>query len=391
MTDRQFIPFARPDLDSSERVQVEEVLESGWLTTGPKTKEFEREFAQYVGAPHAVAVNSGTAALHLSLEAIGLKPGDEVVLPTYTFAATAEVVRYFDARPVLVDVDPRTLLIDPKRVEEAITPKTRALIPVHLGGLTADLDALSSLADRHKLPIIEDAAHALPSTHRKRRVGSFGDLCCFSFYATKTLTTGEGGMICTGNGEWADRCRQMSLHGISRDAWKRYTASGSWFYEIGAPGFKYNLTDLASALGLAQLRKVDRMWERRQAIAQRYTKAFAAFADSGLLETPAQAREGDQHSWHLYMLRLNLEALSIDRAAFIEQLRDRGIGASVHFIPLHLHPYYRETYGWSPDDFPVAYREYQREVSLPIYSKLSDAEVDEIIGAVAGIASKHKR
>jgi dTDP-4-amino-4,6-dideoxygalactose transaminase len=383
-----FLPFALPDIGPEEHRQVREVLDSGWLTTGPKTKEFERRFAEYVGAPHAVAVNSGTAALHLALEAAGVRAGDEVIVPTYTFAASAEVVRYFDARPVLVDVEPRTLLVDPDRVAEAVTPRTKAILPVHLAGIAADMDALGTIARRHGLVLVEDAAHSLPATSRGRRIGSFGDLTCFSFYATKTLTTGEGGMICTANEEWANRCRQMSLHGISRDAWKRYTSEGSWYYEIEEAGFKDNLTDLAAALGLAQLSRVDAMRESRASIARQFTDAFSG---CDALEPPSDAPGGDQHAWHLYMLRLNLDRLAVDRAVFVEDLRALGIGVSVHFIPLHLHPYYRRTYGFEPDDCPVAHREYLREVSLPIYPRMSESDIGRVIAAVLDVAEKRRR
>jgi len=336
-----FLPFALPDIDDAELAAIKEVLESGWVTTGHKTQQFEREFAAMVGAKHAIAVNSCTAAMHLALEAIGLQRGDEVITTPYTFAATTEVVRYFDARPVLVDVDARCLNIDPAQIEAAITPRTRAIIPVHIAGLPAELDAIHALARQHNLVVIEDAAHAFPASYKGQSIGSLSDFTCFSFYATKTITTGEGGMICTDNEAWAERCRIMALHGISRDAWKRYSAEGSWFYEIVAPGYKYNLTDIASAMGLAQLHKAERMWERRRAIAEQYNDAFQPLRE---LEIPHN-RSDSQHAWHLYTLRLHLDRLSIDRAAFVEALREQQIGASVHFIPLHLHPYYRTTYG----------------------------------------------
>ena len=414
MTQRDtFLPFARPDFDGDEYRQIQEALEAGWITSGPKTRQFEAEFAAAVGAKHAVAVNSCTAAMHLALEAIGLREGDEVIVPTMTFAATAEVVRYFNARPVLVDIDPRTLNLSPGGVAAAITPRTKAIIPVHFGGLAAEMAPILALAGQHDLRLIEDAAHALPATCQGHLIGSNypsplppnpltpnpppppspvprppSSLTCFSFYATKTLTTGEGGMITTDNDQWAERCRVMSLHGISKDAWKRYTAEGSWYYEIIAPGFKYNMTDVAAAMGLAQLRKVERMWQRREAIAKRYTDAFHQLSE---LQTPAEPAEGDQHAWHLYTLRLNLDQLRIDRAQFIEELRARNISASVHFIPLHLHPYYRETYGYRPEDFPVAYHQYQRLISLPIYSKMSDQDVADVIEAVCAIAEENRR
>ena len=377
-----FLPFAQPDFDGSELAELQEVLHTGWVTTGPKAQRLEKEFAERVEAPYAVAVNSCTAALHLALEALGVARGDEVITTTYTFAATAEVVRYFDARPVLVDVEARSLNIDLDQVEAAITPRTKAILPVHFAGLPADMDALRSIARRHNLPVLEDAAHAFPARYRGKMVGNLGDVTCFSFYATKTITTGEGGMICTGDERIAARCRQMSLHGISRDAWKRYTSEGSWYYEIEAPGFKYNLPDLAAALGLAQLRKADRMRERRSAIARRYDEAFRTAPE---LEVPFDRAE-DQHAWHLYPLRLHLDRLRLDRGAFVEELKKRNIGTSVHFIPLHLHPYYRKAYGYAPEAFPVAYRQYQRVVSLPIYSKMTDADVSDVIEAVLATA-----
>lgn len=403
-----FLPFALPDIDITEFEHIKEALDSGWVTTGPKTRQFEAEFATAVGAKHAVAVNSCTAAMHLALEAIGLQRGDEVIVPAYTFAATAEVVRYFDARPVLVDVDPRCLNLDPNRVEAAITPRTKAIIPVHIAGLPAEMDAIGAIAARHGLAIVEDAAHAFPTRYQGRLVGSPLPITdyrspvadwhaiCFSFYATKTITTGEGGMLCTDNDGLAERCRVMALHGISKDAWKRYTAEGSWYYEIIAPGFKYNMTDIAAGMGLAQLAKAEAMWRRRCEIAQRYN---AAFAGQPALQIPHD-RTDCQHAWHLYMLRLRPEHLPglVDGSAtgaddgtvrrrFVEELRQRNIGVSVHFIPLHLHPYYRETYGYRASDFPVAYCEYLREVSLPIYSRMSNQDVADVIEAVHDVVA----
>ncbi len=408
-----FLPFALPDVDATELTQIQEALASGWVTTGPKTRRFEADFAATVAAKHAIAVNSCTAAMHLALEAIGLQRGDEVITTPYTFAATAEVVRYFDAKPVLVDICADDFNLNPGKVAAAITPRTKAIIPVHIAGLPADLAAIAAIAQRHDLAIIEDAAHAFPTKYHGRMIGEplaskestnhatrhTPHATCFSFYATKTITTGEGGMICTDNDAIADRCRIMALHGISRDAWKRYTAEGSWYYEITAPGYKYNLTDVAAAMGLAQLAKAERMWQRRVEIAQRYTAAFSQFEE---LQTPTDNAD-HQHAWHLYMLRLNLAHFATPntplhsvngaagiRADFVEELKQRKIGVSVHFIPLHLHPYYRETYHYHPEDFPVAYREYQREISLPIYSKMSDQDVTDVITAVCDIV-KSKR
>jgi perosamine synthetase len=382
-----FLPFALPDVDDAEIAEVASVIRSGWLTSGAKVTQFESEFAARVGAKHAVAVNSCTAAMHLALEAVGLRAGDEVIVPTYTFAATAEVVRYFGARPVLVDADPVSLCIDPAKVEAAVTPRTRAIIPVHIGGRSADMDEIGAVAARHNLRVIEDAAHAFPTKYNGGMVGSLSDFTCFSFYATKTLTTGEGGMICTDNEKWADRCRVMCLHGINHQARERYTAGGSWRYEIVAPGFKYNMTDIAAAMGLAQLHKTERMHEQRVRIAQRYTAAFRPLPE---LEPPPESPPDGRHAWYLYTLRLNLDSLTIDRARFFDELKARKIGASVHFIPLHCHPYYRDTFGYKPEDFPVAYREYLREVSLPIYSKMTDEDVRDVIDAVTDIVGCYR-
>lgn len=382
-----FLPFARPDIGAEEIAEVSDALRSGWVTTGPKTKQFEHEFAAAVGAKHAIAVNSCTAALHLSLEAAGVREDDEVITTPYTFAASAEVVRYFNARPVLVDVEPESLNIRADLIEKAVTARTKAIIPVHIAGAAADLDPIMDVARRHGLAVIEDAAHSFPTRYKGRMVGSIGDFTCFSFYATKTITTGEGGMLTTNDDALAERCRIMSLHGISKDAWMRYTAEGSWYYEIVAPGFKYNMTDVAAALGLAQLRKAERMFHRRAAIAARYDEAFSTMEE---LQTPT-APAYSTHAWHLYMLRLHLDRISIDRAAVVERLRERNIGVSVHFIPLHVHPYYRDTYGYTPEDFPVANREYRREISLPIYPTMSDDDVQSVIAAVADVVSTSRR
>jgi perosamine synthetase len=372
-----FLPFALPDMDEAEVAAAAEVIRSGWLTTGGKVRAFEAAFAERVGARHAIAVNSCTAALHLALEAVGVSPGDRVVTTPYTFATSGEVIRYLGAHPVFVDVRRDTLNIDPDKVAAALDRgPAAAILPVHIAGEPCDLDALREVAG--DTPIIEDAAHALPTRLGDRLIGGLSRATCFSFYATKTLSTGEGGMITTDDDALADRCRIMSLHGISRDAWKRYTAEGSWRYEILAPGFKYNLTDLAAALGLVQLGKLDAMWRRRAELAARYDRAFAGYPE---LELPARGA-GNQHAWHLYMLRVDSDRLAGGRDAFVTELRRRNIGASVHFIPLHLHPYYRDTYGFAPSDFPVATREFEREVSLPIYSRMTERDADDVIAAV---------
>ncbi len=382
-----FLPFALPSITDAEIDEVVATLRSGWITTGPRAKRFEANFAAYVGATHAVALNSCTAALHLALDAIGLRPGDEVIVPVTTFTATAEVVRYFDAHPVFVDIDPDTFNIDVARIEAAITPRTRAIIPVHMAGQPCDMDPLLTLARARGLAVIEDAAHALPARYRGRLVGTLGDLTAFSFYATKTITTAEGGMLTTENPDYARRATLMGLHGISKDAWKRYSAEGSWFYEVEEPGYKYNMPDLAAALGLVQLRRCDELWAARVAIAARYD---AAFADLPEVATPVVSPEA-QHAWHLYIIRLELDRLEIDRAAFMRELHALNIGTSVHFIPLHLHPYYRRATGHQPDDFPAAMGVYKRVVSLPIYPLMDGQDVDDVITAVRTVVERHRR
>jgi dTDP-4-amino-4,6-dideoxygalactose transaminase len=372
-----FLPFALPDTGEAEVKAVADVIRSGWLTTGTQVRAFEAAFAKHVGSKHAIAVSSCTAAMHLALESLGVKAGDRVVTTPYTFAATAEVIRYLGAHPLFVDVRADTLEIDVELVAAMVKrERVAAIIPVHVAGEPCDIESLRAVAGG--IPIVEDAAHALPTRLRGRLVGGLSDLTCFSFYATKTLSTGEGGMVTTDDDRHAERCRIMSLHGISRDAWKRYTAEGSWKYDIIAPGFKYNLTDIAAALGLVQLGKLEAMWKRRVQIAAKYDAALGVRDE---LQTPSHD-PANQHAWHLYMLRVDNARIRGGRDAFIEALRERNIGVSVHFIPLHLHPYYRETYGYKPDDFPIATREYEREVSLPIYSRMSDRDVDDVIAAV---------
>ena len=389
-----FLPFARPDIGEEEIAEVADSLRSGWLTSGPKTKQFEEAFASFVGAPHALAVNSGTAALHLALEAIGLCDGEYVITTPFTFTATAEVVRYIGAHPLFADIDPMTMNIDPARVAEvaakAVTEgrKVRAILPVHYAGLPCDLDALRGVAGKYSMKIVEDAAHAFPAAYRGRNIGRIGDLTAFSFYATKPLAIGEGGMVTTADDEYAKRIKTMRLHGISRDIWDRYSASKpNWYYEVVAPGYKYNLTDVASSIGIHQLRKAERFRKRREEIAARYTHAFQGLP----VIPPPRPPEGDVHSWHLYVIRLRLEMLRIGRDRFIERMAGKGIGTSVHFIPLHLHPYWKEKYGFRPDDFPVALETYRCCVSLPIYTRMTDAEVERVIDSVKGILQENIR
>lgn len=373
-----FLPFALPDVGDEEAEAVSTAVRSGWLTSGNTARQFENDFAEYVGASHAVAVNSATAGLHLALEAIGITSGDEVLVPTWTFTATAEVVRYLGATPVLVDVDPHTLNIDFAAAESALTPSTRAIMPVHFAGLPVAREELQGFAARHGLHVVEDAAHAFPVRSSGQWVGSGqSDAVVFSFYATKTMTTGEGGMLVTESAEVAERARTMRLHGISRDVFDRYqSATPAWQYEVVAPGFKYNLTDPAAAMGRVQLRRARDMWTRRSKIAETY---LAAMADLPL-QLPARATGEDEHAWHLFVIRMTGGR---NRDTFIQRMTDRGIGTSVHFIPLHLQPIWRDLGRLRPDQFPVASQEFERVVSLPIFSSMGPAEVGRVIDAVA--------
>lgn len=388
MTHNEFLPYALPALDEQEEQAVLEVLRSGWLTTGPKTKQFEEAFADYTGASHAVAVNSCTAAMHLVLAAWGIGQGDEVITTPLTFCATIEAIEYVGAHPVLVDIDPATGNIDPARIEPAITPRTRALLPVHYGGLPCDMDAILDIAARHNLLVLEDAAHAAGAVYRGRKIGAIGHATAFSFYANKNMTTGEGGMITTSDSDLADRCRILSLHGISRDAWKRYTAAGSWYYEVTELGYKYNLPDLLAAIGLVQLHKLDALNARRQAIAEQYHRAFREMA---FLEPfPPCVPEDRTHVWHLYTIRLHLDALRITRDQFIDELKARGIGVSVHYIPIHFHPHYRG-YGWQRGDYPHTEAYYARTISLPLYPGMTDADVSRVIETVFEVGMRWRR
>ena len=383
-----FLPFALPDIGEEEIAEVVDSLRSGWLTTGPKTQRFEREFADFIGSGvQALAVNSATAGLHLVLEAFGIGQGDEVITTPYTFTATAGVVRHLGADPVFVDIDPNTFNLDPTKIERAITERTKAIIPVHFAGMACDMQPIIEIARRHGLKVLEDAAHALPATYQSRLVGSLDtDATVFSFYATKTITTGEGGMIVTRDHAIAERCRAMRLHGISRDAFDRYTSTKpSWHYEVIAPGFKYNLTDIASSIGLQQLKKAWAFQERRQKMAERYDAELADLP----ITLPPQPENDDLHSWHLYAIRLD-DSAGISRDEFIQQMSARGIGCSVHFIPLHLHPYWRNAYDLQPHDFPMAWRAYERAVSLPLYTKMTDDDQTRVIEAVKSILTGHR-
>jgi dTDP-4-amino-4,6-dideoxygalactose transaminase len=383
-----FLPFHVPEIGEEEIAEVTDVLRSGWLTTGPKTKQFEQEFAAYMGCQiEALAVNSATAGLHLAAEAAGISRGDEVITSCFTFTATAEIIRYLGANPVFVDVEDDTLNIDPSLIESAITVNTKAIIPVHFGGLACEMDSILQIARTRGLKVIEDAAHALPASSKGRLIGTLqSDATVFSFYATKTLATGEGGMVVTRDSKLAERCSVMRLHGIDRDCFDRYTSNKpSWYYSVIAPGFKYNLTDVASAIGIHQLRKLGKFQHRREELASRYHEAFAALP----LRTPACAPAGDKHAWHLYVIRLN-DQTSISRDDFINEMAAAGIGTSVHFIPLHLQPFWRDTYSLVPEQFPNATRAYNEVVSLPLYPAMNDADQDRVIKAVRGILQRNR-
>jgi dTDP-4-amino-4,6-dideoxygalactose transaminase len=386
-TSTTFLPFHRASIGTEEARAVLEVLQSGWLTSGPKVKEFEAHFARFIGATHAVAVNSCTAALHLALAVCGVQQGDEVIVPTMTFAATGEVVQYFKAKPILVDCKKDSFHIDPQQIRQAMTSRTRAIVPVHYAGYPCDMDAILAIASAHGIRVVEDAAHSFPASYKGRMIGAVGDITCFSFYATKTMTTGEGGMITTENPKFAERMRQLSLHGISKDAWNRYTAEGNWRYNIVEAGFKYNLSDLQAALGLAQLEKADLFRQRRSAIANLYSEGLASL--NGFLSPPEPA-EGS-HAWHLYVVRVDPNYLRIGRDQVIEELKQRGIGTAVHFIPLHLHSLYQNSFGYRPGQFPNAENHFSNAISLPLFPDMTRDEVDRVLKALREISRLYQR
>ena len=383
-----FLPFALPEIGEDEIAEVVDTLRHGWVTTGPKARRFEQDFAAFLGDTgpvpglEAIAVNSATAGLHLALEAVGVGPGDEVITTTHTFTASAEVARYLGADVRLVDIDPATLCIDPAAIEAAITPRTKAIVPVHFGGLAADMPALLALARHHGLKVVEDAAHALPTTCQGKLVGQLPSAAAvFSFYANKTMTTGEGGMVVTCDEALAARMRVMRLHGISRDAFDRFTSkTPAWYYEVVAPGFKYNLTDTAAALGRVQLQRLPAFVQRREALAARYLSELQGLP----LILPARAAAGDSHAWHLFVLRL-ADGATVTRDEVIQALADAGIGTSVHYVPLHRQPYWRDRYGLTPEQFPVADRAYQRMFSIPLFTAMSDDEQGRVIAALRAV------
>jgi dTDP-4-amino-4,6-dideoxygalactose transaminase len=383
---QDFLPFSPPAIGEQEVAAVSEVLRSAWITTGPKTRQFEQEFTEFLNAPGALALNSCTAALHTALVTLGIGPGDEVITTPMTFAASANVIEHVGARPVFVDVEPETLNIDPAAIERAISARTRAILPVHYSGHPVELDAIISIAEKHGLQIIEDAAHALPAKYHGKHIGEGKNPAAFSFYATKNLTTSEGGML-TGTMEFLDKARIVSLHGMNRDAWKRYDRGGSWHYDVVLPGFKYNMTDIQAAMGLVQLHRLNDFQVRRRQVVQAYNKAFSKVE---ALQIPI-VRAEVEHAWHLYVLRLRLDKLTIDRSVFIEELRKRNIGTSVHFIPVHLHSYFRNKYAIKSTDFPVAYSNYERLLSLPLHPGLTDGDVQDVVEAVIDVVNKFRR
>jgi len=382
----KFLPFAPPFISNEEINEVTDALKSDWITTGPKTKSFEEEFRGLLGSPSALALNSCTGALHTALATLGIGPGNEVITTAMTFTSTVNVIEHVGAKPVLVDVEADTLNINPQEIADAITTRTKAIMLVHYAGHPVDLDSIYDLAKERGLFVIEDAAHAFPAEYKGRKIGSGKNPVAFSFYATKNITTAEGGML-TGEETFIENARVVSLHGMSHDAWKRYDKGGSWYYEIIYPGFKYNMTDIQAAIGLAQLKKIGYFQKRRREIVTAYNEAFR---DKDALELPVERAEVT-HAWHLYVLRLNLDVLTIGRDRFIEELKKRNIGTSVHFIPIHLHPYYRDKYGYKPKDFPVAYSNYLRILSLPLYPRMTDEDIADVIEAVLDIIERYKR
>ena len=378
-----FLPFSRPAISEAEIRAMAAAMRTGWLTMGPKVLEFEERFREHVGTRNAVAMSSCTAVLHTALHAAGVRPGDEVITSPFTFASTANVVAHLGAKPVFADIEPDTFNLDPALAEKAVTDRTRAIVPVHFGGHPCDMEPIAELATSHNLFLLEDAAHAFGARYRDRIIGSIGDVTAFSFYATKSLTTGEGGMATTNDDRLAERLRILRLHGIDRDAWKRYMAEGTWYYEVREAGFKYNLTDPQAAMGLVQLARADRLWRSRRRLAARLSKGLA---DVATITLPHE-RPGVTHAWHLYPILLDLARLRIDRARFIEALRAENIGSSVHFIPLHLQPYYQARFGYSKGDFPVAESTYERVVSLPLYPGMSRDDAQDVIDAVRKLAA----
>lgn len=385
-TRKEFLPFCIPEIGEEEINEVADTLRSKWITHGKKTILFEEMFKNYIGCKHALAVNSCTSALHLSLVCAGIKAGDEVITTPFTFVATANVIVHQGAKPVLVDIQPDTYNLDPAKIEEKITKKTKAIIPVHYGGHPCDMDEILKIAKKHNLIVIEDAAHAVGASYKGKKIGTIGDFTCFSFYANKNLTTAEGGMITTNNSEWAKKLKTMRLHGISANAWNRYSSEGSWFYDVLYAGYKYNMNDVLAAIGIQQLKKFERMQKRRNEIAKRYNEGFK---DTPELILPA-ARTYVEHAWHLYPVRLKDGTLKISRNEFISELKKENIGTSVHFIPVHMHQYYKKTFGFKEGELPVAENAYRQIISLPIFPSMTDSDINDVLSAVKKIIKNNK-
>ncbi|MDI6808896.1 MAG: DegT/DnrJ/EryC1/StrS family aminotransferase [Candidatus Eisenbacteria bacterium] len=382
---KTFLPFARPCFDDKERAEVLDALGSDWITTGPKTLKFEKELAAYVGSRYAVALNSCTAALHLALASYGIGEGDEVITSPFTFCSTVAVILHMRAKPVLADVDERTFNIDPEEVKKKLTRRTKAIIPVHFAGQPCEMDSLLRIAQQKGVKIIEDAAHAIGAEYKGRKIGSIGDATAFSFYATKNLTTGEGGMLVTDDEELSEKVRILSLHGMSRDAWKRYFAQGSWYYEITQLGYKCNMSDIMAAIGIHQLRKLDSFVAKREKYASYLDRAIARIGHVTVPYVSADLR----HARHIYPLLLNLDELSVDRTKFIEELRSENIGTTVHFIPIHYHPYFRDALGYKKGDFPKTEALYEREISLPLYPSMTKKDLDDVVSAIGKIVGAY--
>lgn len=374
----KMLVFGSPLIGEEEINEVVDTLRSGWLGTGPKVQKFERMFQEYTGAKHAMALNSCTAGLHLALIVAGLRPGDEVITTPMTFCATANVVLHAGGRPVFADVDRRTMNIDPQRIEDAITPRTRAIVPVHFAGRPCDMDAIMDIARRHDLMVIEDAAHCIEGRYKGKKVGSIGDMTCFSFYVTKNIVTGEGGMVTTNRDVWADRVKMYGLHGMNKDAWKRYSDEGFKHYQVIYPGFKYNMMDIQAAIGIHQLRRVEALLARRETVWETYNRAFADLP----VWLPEAAEPDTRHARHLYTLLLDVERTGVGRDEFQKRLHARNIGTGIHFVSLHLHEYYRKTFGFKPEDFPNARWISERTLSLPLSAKLNEDDVRDVIAAV---------
>lgn len=383
----EFLPYALPLIEEEEINEVVDTLRSNWITKGPKTARFEQLFAEYLGVKHAVAMNSATAALHVGIISAGVGEGDEVITTPMTFAASANIIIHAGATPVFVDIDKMTMNIVPEQIQEKITSKTKAIIPVHIAGQACEMDAIMKIAREHNLFVLEDAAHAIYTQSKGRNIGTIGHAAAFSFYATKNLVTAEGGMLTTNDDGVAEKARVISLHGMSKNAWNRYSAAGSWFYEILYPGFKYNMTDIQASLGIHQLAKLERFQKIREQYAQMYNEAFSRMPE---INAPYVV-PGSRHAWHLYIIQLQLEMLDIDRAQFIEELKQENIGTSVHFIPVHLHPYYRDRFGYKRGDFPNAEYVYDRIITLPLYPKMTHQDVEDVIGAVKRIVERHRK